>query len=78
MLFTKFARNQKPLVVEVGDGQWNAYAQNVPPTPQDEALFAILTAIGGINESVTPGRYHFNAQTSGLGKLELSLEPIQE
>jgi len=69
----------RPLVVIVADGRWDAYAQDLIKSPSDIWLFQVLTEIGGINETVAPGRYHFNAKVDlGTQTTEISLEPAPE
>lgn len=74
--FPQFDDGVKPLVVDVNDGRWNAYAQNSPPSPQDEVLFKLLEAIGGISMSTPPGRYHFIAKGFGTSKVEITVSPV--
>jgi|RhiMetStandDraft_4_1073278.scaffolds.fasta_scaffold07641_4 hypothetical protein len=74
--FPEFTKDQKPLVIDVANGRWNAYAQNSPPTPQDEVLFNVLEAIGGVSMSAPPGRYHFIVTGFGSEKLEIHMIPV--
>lgn len=46
-----------PVTVLVTKERWDAIGT---PTPRNIYLTNMLTAIGGVNESVQPGTYHFN------------------
>lgn len=66
-----------PIYIVVGDdGTWNAYSTRKEPTPRDCHLFALLTEMGGINESVTPGDWWFNMATLDDSTLVVALEPV--
>jgi hypothetical protein len=52
-----------PIIVEVKDGRWDAYSMNPEITERDQMLLATIQAMGGINESVTPGLWTFNIIT---------------
>ena len=71
-------QTHKPIVVEVRNGQWDAYSQNPIPTGHDQWLLSLIRLQGGINESVTEGHYYFNAKKRLFGKLELSLVPFEK
>ena len=49
--------NREPLLVEVHDGRWDMYGNF---SRRHDKLAKILTAMGGVNETVPPGYYHFN------------------
>ena len=49
-----------PIIVEVKDGRWDAYSINPEPTERDQMLLAMIQALGGVNEKVTPGLWTFN------------------
>lgn len=63
-----------PIIVVVKDGRWNAYG---PVTPRSQELYAILAGMGGVNESVTDGTYHFNVKKVGLENIA-SLTPVTD
>lgn len=77
-MFIKFDRS--PLVVEVCDGRWDAYAQHTPPNARDRQLLKIIKDLGGISPSNSDGRYHFNAKVHPFKKknLEVTLTKIEE
>jgi hypothetical protein len=71
-----FAINQKqPIVVEVHNGRYDAYSMNPVPTKRDKWLFAILAGMGGVNEHVVPGTYHFNVKKVSFLQHEITLSP---
>ena len=65
------------IVVE-DDGSWNAYSTRKEPTPRDCHLFALLTEMGGINETVTPGTWWFNMAILDNNTCVVALEPVPE
>jgi hypothetical protein len=70
-----FDKNQEPLTVIVTETGWEAYG---PDTPWSKVLYKQLVKLGGVNESVPPGEYHFNAKWE-LRKLRVAftLEPAE-
>ena len=66
----------QPIVVEVANGRYDCFAYNTPPTQRDKNLFAFLDGMGGVSDSVTDGRYHFNIEFGLLG-VKVSLDPIE-
>lgn len=68
-----FNRNQPPLTVIVTSERWDAVDA---PTPRNIWLTQVLQQMGGVNESVAPGTYHFNVKRKGL-KMVASLDPAQ-
>lgn len=67
-------KNHDPLVVVVTSDRYECYGD---PTSRNAWLMALLKQQGGINETVEPGTYHFNARRRGLFKLVLSLDPAE-
>lgn len=66
-----FPKNYRaPLTVVVDKNEWNAFG---PVTRRSQALYELLQMSGGINESVDPGTYHFNARRVGF-RTETNLE----
>jgi len=63
----------EPLDIVVDETRWDAYG---PATTRSSAILNVLNSIGGINESVPPGNYHFNVRRVGLN-LETSLTPAE-
>jgi hypothetical protein len=63
-----------PILVVVEGGNWEAAALTDTPTLRDAYLFGHLSGMGGVNESVESGRYHFNIENVG-GLLIASLNP---
>lgn len=63
---------REPLTLVVDDSEWNAFG---PITRRSRALYNLLQLVGGINESVEPGTYQFNARRLGF-RLETMLAPI--
>jgi hypothetical protein len=64
------------LLVEVHDGRYDCYGD--PANPKQLFLMQQLTEIGGINESVPDGYYHFYAENLDEETITLTLEPYQE
>lgn len=62
--------NLRPIQVTVTPTKWNAYALTSIPTPRDIELIKILNEMGGINESVVPGVYHFNVTPIVINEIE--------
>lgn len=49
------------------------------PTPRNQYLAQMLMAIGGINESVEPGTYHFNVlDVEGQAVATLTPAPLPQ
>jgi hypothetical protein len=69
-----FRLDRTPLYVHVMPDRWDSYGT---PTFRSQFLFQLLKWIGGINESVQPGWYDFNAKLSGVN-LIVTLEPHVE
>jgi hypothetical protein len=71
-----FTKDQKqPIEVIVQNGRYNAYSLNTVPTKRDKWLFAILAGMGGVNEHVVPGTYHFNVKRVSFLRNEITLSP---
>ena len=72
-----FGKNKKkqPLLVEVTETDWFAYGD--PSSPRSAFLYKMLTLAGGINESVQPGRYHFDVERRFF-KYYSTLEPAND
>lgn len=66
-----------PIVVVVEEDRWDAYSMHETPTDRDEELLALIHKMGGINEKVEPGRYHFNAAPLDETHMVVSLELIR-
>lgn len=49
-----------PIIIEVKDGRWDAFSLQPQPTKRDQMLLDFVRSMGGVNESVKPGRYTFN------------------
>lgn len=64
--------NNRPMLIEVT--VFGTYHMRDAPSPRNAALMAILKDEGGINMSVPPGKYLFNAIQKASGTV-LSLEP---
>jgi hypothetical protein len=67
-----FKLNHDPIEVVVSETEYNCYG---PTTKRSIRLTAILQNLGGINETVKPGAYHFNVKRRNF-KLIASLYPI--
>lgn len=66
--------DREPLTVEVQEHRWDCYGNH---TRRHYKLAALLQSMGGINESVPPGSYHFN--TIGFGPMKFAtLKPRTE
>ncbi len=65
--------NDRPVTIEVNI--FGRYTMIDPPTPRNAALFAVLKDEGGINASVPPGKYHFNALKKETGWV-VTLDPV--
>jgi hypothetical protein len=64
------------LLVEVHDGRYDCYGD--PANPNHMLLMQELTEIGGVNESVPDGYYHFYFEYLDEENIALTLEPYQE
>lgn len=76
----KFLRekdNQPVLVVVYPNRTYEAFAFHNPPSSRDKRLFAMLEKMGGVNESVEPGYYHFNMRRLGF-HYEVTLVPQED
>ncbi len=73
-MFAKFQR--QPIVVVVENGRYDAYSMHSVPTKRDLWLMATLAGMGGVNESVEPGTYHFNIKWVSFSDNEITLYPI--
>lgn len=68
---------EDPLVVVVQEDRWDAYSLHDPTTEWDQTLFEMIQAMGGINEKVEPGVYHFNAAVLDDDNAVVQLEPVR-
>ena len=59
--------------VLVDDGRWNAFGDLTDPGTK--YAYDVLTAIGGINESVTPGAWDFTVIQMEDGTVMVTLYP---
>lgn len=57
-----FVDNSPVLVIVIADRRWDAFG---PDTLAHRALLEMLYAMGGINESVADGTYHFTIDWTG-------------
>lgn len=64
-----------PILVVVSHHRYDMYSLSAKPTKRDAYLKGVLRKMGGVNESVSPGRYYFNVKRTGLLKLEVTLDP---
>jgi hypothetical protein len=71
----KLTHDQKPLLVEKAAGMWSARSQNNPETAQDQVLYAVLEAIGGLNIDQPDGLYEFNVTPGPENTLVIKLTP---
>lgn len=70
--------NIRPIQITVTKTNWTAHALSSISTPRDLELIKLLDSMGGINESVEPGIYHFNVMmVEGLGQHVASLQPAK-
>jgi len=67
-----------PIVVVVSGTRYACFSLHATPTPRDLALLATLKSMGGVNESVCPGTWHFNAETLNADNQVVTLEPAPE
>ena len=70
--------SEEPILVVVTEDSWNAYSYHTIPTPRDHELFALIQKMGGIDDTVEPGSYHFNAAVLDEHHMVASLESIRE
>lgn len=66
--------NDRPIIIIVKEDRYDAYG---PETPRSRQLMATLQRMGGINESVAPGLYHFNVIHQD-GQLLATLTPFED
>lgn len=69
--------DNEPIIVIVKNDRYDMYG-HTPITARDLWLSHILKEMGGVNESVTAGTYHFNAEQLTLTEIKVTLEPIPE
>lgn len=62
-----------PIIVVVDGGRWEA---NGPDTIRSQFLLNVLQMLGGVNESVPPGTYHFNMKSHWF-KMSFALDPVE-
>lgn len=70
--------SEDPILVVVTEDRWEAFSLKSEATEHDKVLCAVLKSMGGISESVAPGRYHFNAVDMNSETRVVSLEPVQD
>lgn len=64
------------IVVQVKDGRYDCFG---PDTPVGHFLVAVINELGGINETVEDGFYHFRAfKDESTGRLYGSLTRFEE
>lgn len=73
----KLTKDQKPLLVEKAAGMWSARSQNDPETAQDQVLYDVLEAIGGLNIHQPDGLYEFNVTPGEEHTLVISLKAVE-
>lgn len=72
-----FKKNRAPIIVEVKDGQWNAYGDTkLNSAARNTLLFQLLEAQGGVSDTVPEGLYHFDMVRTHGNNYDLSLTPI--
>jgi hypothetical protein len=54
------ADDHKPLLIEKRGDEYRAHSQNASETEEDQVLFGVLEAIGGVRISNPDGFYEFN------------------
>lgn len=65
------SQDTTPIVVEVHEGNWDAYSINSEPTERDRMLLRTIQAVG-VNESVTDGLWAFTiTEVEGVQMLHL-------
>lgn len=72
-----FNLKTKPIVVEVHDDRWDAYAQNATPTFSDRFLLGMLYKLGGVSNTVPAGCYHFGIVKATPFKFDFELTPVE-
>lgn len=65
-----------PITVVVSNGRYDILTPLLFVTTRSLILARILKMQGGVNASVEPGTYHFNAHRKGLN-LVLSLDKVE-
>lgn len=73
---TTVAIESNKLVVVVGNDRWNAFGDH--SNPHVVWLYSLLVEIGGVNESVTPGVYHFDAYILGSESTVITMDPVPD
>ena len=65
-------QDNTPIIVEVKNGRWDAYSINPEPTERDRMLLSTIQSIGGVNKSVSEGRWAFTiTEVDGVQMLHL-------
>lgn len=66
-----------PIVVVVSGDRYDCYSLHGTPTPRDLALMATLKLMGGVNESVHPGTWHFNVEMLDTDNAFITMDPAR-
>lgn len=70
----KRVQDNEPLLVIVTETEYKCYGTS----PRARELFQLLQSIGGINHSVKPGNYYFNAEVLDPESAVVTLDPVPE
>lgn len=63
------------LIIQVKEGRYDAFG---PATPVGTFLMSVIEELGGINESVEDGFYHFRVWKDENGRIQASLTRFEE
>jgi hypothetical protein len=67
-----------PILVVITEDSWKGFSLHTEYDARDLELVAFLTEMGGVDKSVTPGKYYFNSVNMGPDTNAISLEPVPE
>lgn len=66
----------QPIVVVVKNGRYDCFSLNPNPDHRDYLLMQVIKDLGGINEGVKEGTYHFNAEALDADTVVASLDLV--
>lgn len=75
-MFVIVPKKNDPLTVVVKGDRWDALG--TPGSIYHQKLYTLLAKIGGINESVEDGTYHFNVEYRRFFKIYMTLTKIED
>ena len=75
-MFIIVPKKNDPLTIVVKGDRWDALG--TPGSIYHQKLYTLLVKMGGINESVTDGTYHFNVEVGRFFKVHATLTKVED